>query len=202
MRTLPKLALLLFHLGLSSTFAADAPKPVDFPPIDSARRVGGELISADFTMPPHASAKYLNAEADLRDVPLGTRFLFFLNQDSRGGFSRLATMQDQFTEDATASVSYRLEEVKPGEGKLIATKRGIAKQQDVPGRKEWLVNDERRMWMGGRQVKLSDLAVGDALPANLTGELRGAPSRCTDIWIGAETRKLVTAQRSKNPEKK
>ena len=33
---------------------------------------------------------------------------------------------------------------------------------------------------------------GDALLVNLTGEQTGAPSHCTDIWIGADTHKLVT----------
>ena len=90
----------------------------EFPPHHSDRRIGGELVErgfhpsrtgqfrmsktgelVDFTMPPYGSVNYLNAEADLRDVPLGTFFLFFLNQDQHGQFTRLATMQDQFTMD-------------------------------------------------------------------------------------------------------
>ena len=43
-------------------------------------------------MPPYGAINYLNAEADLRDVPLGTYFLFFLNQDAHGRFTRLATI--------------------------------------------------------------------------------------------------------------
>ncbi|MDB6117675.1 MAG: hypothetical protein JWO08_1456, partial [Verrucomicrobiaceae bacterium] len=96
------------------------PKPLEFPPHHSDRRISGEFVSADFvhrtgqfrmsktgelvdfTMPPYGAINYLNAQADLRDVPLGTFFLFFLNQDSSGGFTRLATMQDQFTMDMGA----------------------------------------------------------------------------------------------------
>src|SRR5271155_5376810 len=66
------------------------PKPGEFPPHHSDHRVGGELVAADFihrsgtfrvnrtgelvdfTMPPYGTVGYLNAEADLRDVPLGT----------------------------------------------------------------------------------------------------------------------------------
>ena len=40
-------------------------------------------------------------------------------------------------------------------------------------------------------------AVGDILRANVTGELPGTPSRCTEIWVGEETLKQVTAQQSK-----
>src|SRR6476661_1385229 len=84
------------------------PKTGEFPPHHSDRRISGELVAADFihrtgqfrtsktgelvefTMPPYGAVNYLNAEADLRDVPLGTYFLFFLNQDEQGGFTRLA----------------------------------------------------------------------------------------------------------------
>ncbi len=70
------------------------PKPLEFPPHHSDRRINGELVSADFihrtgqfrasatgelmdfTMPPYGAVNYLNSEADLRDVPLGTFFSF------------------------------------------------------------------------------------------------------------------------------
>lgn len=79
----------------------------EFPPHHSDKRIGGELVQADFihrtgqfrmnktgelmsfTMPPYGAINHLNAEADLRDVPLGTSFLFFLNQDPNGNFTRL-----------------------------------------------------------------------------------------------------------------
>src|SRR5205814_6250433 len=113
----------------------------------SDRRISGELISADFvhhagqfrmsktselvdfTMPPYGAVNYLNAEADLRDIPLGTYFLFFLNQDKQGAFTRLATMQDQFTMDAGHSFFYRLDEAKLAEGKLLVTKQSLPKNQ-------------------------------------------------------------------------
>ena len=72
-------------------------------------------------MPPYGAINYLNAEADLRDVPMGTYFLFFLNQDSHGNFTRLATMQDQYSMDAGHSFSYRLDEAKLAEGKLVCS---------------------------------------------------------------------------------
>lgn len=186
------------------------PKPLEFPPHHSDRRISGELVSVDFvhrtgqfratksgelmdfTMPPYGAINYLNAEADLRDVPLGTFLLFFLNQDADGKFTRLATMQDQFTMDAGHRFSYRLDELKLAEGKLLTTKQSISKKQPDLGKKELLVKDETRVWKGGAQVKLADLAPGDELLFNLTGKTATSPGWCSDIWVGAETHQLAT----------
>lgn len=191
------------------------PKPLEFPPHHSDRRISGELVSADFvhrtgqfrvsqtgelvdfTMPPYGVVNYLNAEADLRDVPLGTFFLFFLNQDADGKFTRLATMQDQFTMDAGHSFSYRLDELKLAEGKVLTTKQSISKKQPDLGKKELFVKDETRVWKGGQQVKLTDLAAGDELLFNLAGRTAANPGWCSDIWIGAETHQLATEQQRK-----
>ena len=186
------------------------PKPLEFPPHHSDRRIGGELVSVDFvhrsgqfrmsktgelvdfTIPPYGAVNYLNAEADLRDLPLGTFFLFFLNQDADGKFTRLATMQDQFTMDAGHSFSYRLDEVKLSEGKLLTTKQSLPKNQPDLGKKELLVKDETRVWKGAAQVKLADLTAGDELLFNLTGKTATSPGWCSDIWVGAETHRLAT----------
>jgi hypothetical protein len=105
------------------------PKSLEFPPYHSERRVSGALVAVDFIhrtgqfrtsnsgeivhfrMPPYGTIRYLNSEADFRDVPLGTFLLFFLHQDEDGRFTQLATMQDQFTMDASAGFSYRVDEV-------------------------------------------------------------------------------------------
>jgi len=191
------------------------PKPGEFPPHHSDHRVGGELVSADFIhrtgqfrasktgelvdfiLPPYGSVNYLNADADLRDVPLGTFFLFFLNPDSSGNFTRLATMQDQFTMDARRGFSYRLDELKLADGKLLTTKQSLSKGQTDLGRKELLVNDQTHVWKGNQEIKLTDLASGDELLSNLTDKTAASPGRCTDIWAGAETHKLATEQQHK-----
>ena len=71
-------------------------KAGEFPPLHSEQRVSGELVEADFihragqfqmegtgelvdfTLTPYAIVRYRNAEADLRDIPLGTRCEFYL----------------------------------------------------------------------------------------------------------------------------
>jgi hypothetical protein len=190
------------------------PKPLEFPPHHSDRRISGTLISADFIhrtgqfrtsktgevvdffMPPYASIHYLKAEADLRDVPLGTDFLFFLNDDGHGHFTRLATMQDQFSIDAGHSFSYRLDEARLGEGKLLATKQSIPKNQPDLGKAELHVNAATRVWKEDQQVKIEDLKPGDELLYDLTGRTASNPGVCTDIWVGAETHQRVTEQQS------
>jgi hypothetical protein len=191
------------------------PKPSEFPPHHSDHRVSGELVSADFirrmgqfrttksgelvdfTLPPYGSIIYLNAEADLRDIPLGTFFLFFLHQDSQGNFTRLATMQDQYSMDAGHSFSYRLDALKLDEGKLLTTKQSLPKSQPDLGKKELLVTDRTQVWKDDQQLKLADLAVGDELLFNLTGKTAQSPGICTDIWVGSDTHKLTTEQQRK-----
>ncbi|HSU67585.1 MAG TPA: hypothetical protein VLJ39_11990 [Tepidisphaeraceae bacterium] len=186
------------------------PRPGEFPPHGSAHRVGGELVSADFIrrtgqfrasrtgelidfiMPPYGSVNYLNTDADLRDVPLGTFFVFFLNQDSHGKFTRLATMQDQYSMDAGQGWTYRLDALNLADGKLLTTKQNVSKQQPGLGKRELLVDERTRLWKGDKQIKPSDLAVGDELLFNLTGTTAENPGRCTDIWVGAETHNAVT----------
>src|SRR5437867_3805906 len=80
-----------------------------------------------------------------------------------------ATMQDQFTMDAGHGFTYRLDEPKLGEGKLLVTKQSLPKNQPDLGTSELLVNDKTRVWKGEEQVKLRDLAVGDELLYSRTG---------------------------------
>jgi len=199
-----------------------APKPLEFPPHHSDRRISGEIVSADFihrtgqfrmsktgelmdfSMPPYGAINYLNAEADLRDVPMGTYFLFFLNQDGRGNFTRLATMQDQYSMDAGHGFTYRLDEVKLADGKLLTTQHSIPKAREGLGKKELLVTKDTRVWRARSgtqelvQKKLEDLKPGDELLFNLTGKTATSPGVCTDIWVGTETHTLSTeVQRKK-----
>jgi hypothetical protein len=183
-------------------------KPGEFPPLHSEHRVGGELVEADFihragqfrrsdtgelvdfTLPAFGSVSYLNAEADLRDVPLGTYMVFFLYQDEKGAFTKAASIQDEYTMLASQGFTYRLNEAKLAEGKIFVTTAG-------PDRIQLAVNDKTRVWKGDKQVKLTDLAVGDDLLVNLTANTATSRGRCTDIWVGAENHKLATERQRK-----
>ncbi len=190
----------------------------EFPPHHSDHRVGGELIAADyihrsgvmrrdgtgelmpFTMPPYASVYYLNAEADLRDVPLGTYFLFFLNQDAHGDFTVLATMQDEFTMLANHGFTYRmdsLEAPKPGVRKLAVVKMKGGDNPSEVGRNELNVDERTRVWKGSTRIALADLAPGDLLLPNLSGTGAQRPRRCTDLWVGVEAQRQASEEQRK-----
>ncbi len=190
-------------------------KAGEFPPHHSDHRVGGELVAADyihrsgtfridhsgelvdFTMPPFGAVYYLNFEADLRDVPLGTYYLFFLHQDGKGAFTRVSNMEDEYTMVANHGFSYRLDEVRGGEKKLLATKRKVAEGTEV-GRSELLYDDATRVWRGEQRIAVADLMPGDELLFSASGDQPGKPRRCTEIWVGAATQAAATAaQRSR-----
>jgi len=103
---LPLLAVLL--LAALALHAAE----LTFPKLADAEPVRGELTSADFihrsgqfrtetgelmefTMPPFAVMKVRGAEADLREIPLGTKMTFLMLPDENGRLTRLVTTDDE-----------------------------------------------------------------------------------------------------------
>ncbi len=65
------------------------------------------------------------------------------------------------------------------------------------GRLELRITPETRLWKGGQQGNLCDLADGDVLLVNYLGEQTGAPHLCADLFVGAETHKLFTERQAK-----
>jgi hypothetical protein len=168
-------------------------QPGVFPPHHSDHRVGGTLIAADFihragrfridhtgevvdfTMPPFATIAYHNAEAELRDVPLGTFFLFFLHQDAQGAFTRVATMQDEYSMLANHGLTWRIAGLRLGAGRLDVVKQKLSENK----------LDERH-----------DELLVDVLLIEL-GEGRG-PRRCSDLYVGVDTHAAVTEKQRKS----
>ncbi len=188
-------------------------QPGAFPPHHSDHRVGGTLIAADFihragrfridrtgevvdfTMPPFATIAYHNAEAELRDVPLGTFFLFFLHQDAQGAFTRVATMQDEYSMLANHGFTWRVAGLRLAAGRVDVVEQKLSENKLDERHDELLVDAATRVWKGDQQVKLEDLAVGDVLLIEL-GEGRG-PRRCSDLYVGLDTHAAVTEKQRK-----
>ncbi|MFO1483336.1 MAG: hypothetical protein U1F71_08275 [Verrucomicrobiaceae bacterium] len=95
-----------------------------FPKFTDAKRVRGELVSADFihrsgqfrtgkgelidfTMPPYAVMKYRGSEADMREVPLGTKMDFLLLPGVSGRPMLLLTTDDGQKPDAEQQKKFR-----------------------------------------------------------------------------------------------
>ncbi|MBI1374576.1 MAG: hypothetical protein GC159_17805 [Phycisphaera sp.] len=199
--------------GAACLYADD--KPLAFPPLGSAHRIDGALFGVDFvhrtgqfrtsdtgelvdfTLPPYGAIRYLDAEADLRDVPLGTRFRFLMIQDDDGRFTRLVAMQDDFSADAAAAVTYRLDEAKLDAGTLIATKHNVEQKQDDLGKIELRVTPQTRVWKAEKPAELKDLTPGDELLYNVAAGTAEHPGVCTDIWVGVDTHKAATEAQKK-----
>ena len=116
---LPMVFSLLTRVALCLAVLATAHAvDTEFPSFEKARRVRGELVSADFihragqfrtekgeltdfTMPPYGIMKFHGCEADMRDVPLGTNLEFVLLPDAQGKFTRLATTESFGEADAS-----------------------------------------------------------------------------------------------------
>jgi hypothetical protein len=143
--------------------------------------------------------------AELDDIPPGTRCRFHLFQDEKGAFTKASLVSDEFSFLASNAITWRVQALKLGEGKLHVarqipeTKNYNGDMERIPdiGCAELRVNGGTRVWKGGNPANLTDIAVGDALLVNLTAEQPGSPSRCTDIWIGADTHKVVTEEQAK-----
>jgi len=207
------LALPLF--GADDSKPAYTLKPLEFPPLNSEKRVAGELVTLDFyhrkgqfrtatgelidfSMPAYGAAFFLNYEADLRDLPLGLRCVFYMFNDEHGKLSRAVAVKDQYTLDASEGIAYRLDEAKVAEGKLLVTRQRTSKTppEDL-GKQELVVSDQTKVWKGGKQAQLSDLAAGDLLLFNSRIENGGKPGLCTDIYAGAEAQKQASEAQKK-----
>ncbi|HTU25569.1 MAG TPA: hypothetical protein VMF30_09240, partial [Pirellulales bacterium] len=212
-----------YRTDFASTAAAGADRPwyqlrpSVFPPKGSEHRIEGELVAADFirrrgqfrttgsgqlvdfVLPPFGSVYFLGAEADLRDVPLGTHCTFFLYQDATGAFTQCANLRDDFTLAAADGLSYRLEEARPAEGKLLVSphRAGDAPPADgQPVRIELPVTDKTRIWRGEGEIKLADLAVGDELLFNRVEAAAGV-GPAIDIWVGTDVQHKATETQRK-----
>lgn len=122
----------LFASLLLTIFALSA-EANEFPSLADARRVRGELESADFVhrtgqfrdekgqliefmMPPYAIMQYRGAEADLREIPLGAKLTFVMLPNVPGKPARLVTAES--SEPADEAQQKKFEE--------FTQKRGVA----------------------------------------------------------------------------
>ena len=156
-----------------------------------------------------SSVRYHDADATLADIPLGTRCHFHLYQDAKGAFTQASLVTDDFSWLALNFITYRIESLDLANGVFEAA-RQIPPPFNYNGDKVSVpdlghgilhVDAETRVWKGGQPAKVSDLAVGDALTINFTGESADTAFRCREIYIGAESQTFATeAQEQKHAD--
>ncbi len=200
-------------------------KPGEFPPYRSQHVVSGELLTSDsahrsgtfrtdvtgevvtFTMPSLATIMHVNAEAELDDLSVGTRYSFFLYPDEKGAFTRAAVIADDFTRLADRTISFRVTGIHLKEGNLSLAKQLDPLKDDKDhlvtppdlGQGEFTVDEKTRVWKGDKQAALGDIAIGDQLQLALSGATPTSRGHCTDVWMGPETIKHATeSQRARH----
>ena len=187
------------------------PKAGEFPPFHTEHRTEGTLLAVDyvhrtgvlrddgtgdlvdFSMPPFAGVRYLNAQADLRDIPLGINLSVFLHPDDSGAFTQVTWLCDDFTSMAARTATYHLDGSKVGEGMLIASLQYPGRHEIASGSQKLLVDARTRVWKDGKQITLGELVVGDALLVNRGARTAAGMGPCVDIWVGADTHQRATA---------
>jgi hypothetical protein len=191
------------------------------PPPFSEHVVFGQLVQADaktssgkfiselkgeevsFTLLKQHTLKYLGADPQFAQLPIGQRYRFHLYQDNKGAFTHVSFISDDFSHRAANSTTARVTAIQGDQihlgWQLPLVKDYNGDMQRAPDIASSIVraNDATRVWKADQQVKRADLQVGDVLLFNRTAELPGKPSYCTDLWIGEETHKLVTEKQRK-----
>ena len=166
----------------------------------------GEVV--DFTLIEKAKVRWLNKDAKLEDIPAGTRCRFSLYQDEKGAFTRASFVSDDFSHRAGNYVTLRVEAIRLADNRIevswllpeVKNYNGDMERPQPIGHSVLRVTKDTRAWKLDKPVALADLAVGDLMLINSTAELPGRPAECTDLWIGEDTIKLVSA--AKKPDAK
>ena len=199
-------ALLAAFAGLGATAAAapDAgtPKPVAavLEQVDFIHRTGrcricpaGEIVA--FDLAPDAVVETVGADADLRDLPLGTAFEFTLERGADGRRDRATVIRDRFSVDALAGVAYRVEAVNADAGMIrvvpLARVAGDKKEPSPGAPTEFRTNARTQIWKGDKKVTLAALQAGDEIRVNRGGV--GA-AVCTEIWAGRDPQAAASAR--------
>jgi hypothetical protein len=191
----------------------DVPKYVNapraFPTWEQAKPIDGALVEVDvihrtgivredgsgalraFTMPANGTVSRLGIQADLRDVPLGTHGRWYFLPDKHGASTQLGAFHDDATQAARENIRFRVEAVDVRSGTI--TVQPLKGDQPAPGADRIALKTDRytRFRKGDADARLTDVAAGDLLIVNRTGEL--SAHRASEVWIGTEAHATAVA---------
>ncbi|HEX3135578.1 MAG TPA: hypothetical protein VHX44_18595, partial [Planctomycetota bacterium] len=184
----------------------DVPKYLNaqrpFPAWESAKSVDGSLVEADvihrrgifredgsgtlrtFTMPANGVVARLGADADLRDIPLGTHGRFYLLPDQSGALVRLAALHDDSSLLIRDGVQWKVEGIDAASGTIAVFPQKDGQPAIGAVRFDLKSDQHTRFRKGEGEATVGDLVVGDLLLVDLVGD--GAQRRCSEVWVGAD----------------
>lgn len=167
-------------------------------------RIEGTEKVVDFTLIEKPALKRLGNDAPLDSFERGQRHRFHTYQDQKGEFTRVSYIADEFSHQSSIFMTARVIAFKQEEQQLdvawqlpeVKDYNGDMQRPKDTGHTRLKVDADTRLWKGDSQAQPADLAVGDVILFNL-----GGPSlRCSDVWIGQDTHKLVI-EKGKKPVK-
>jgi hypothetical protein len=182
-------------------------KPLEFPPENAAQRVSGELTRVDafrragelrvdgsgesreFVLLPFGNAAYLGAEADLRELPIGTHVTVLLYADQKGRPTRASNVLDDFSLSVREGPVLKLVHIDVAAG-VIEVARGSSPSTVS-------LNEKTRVWKGDKESKAAELLEGDELRVNFGGKTASGTPLCSEIYAGADAQKAATARQQK-----
>ena len=176
--------------------------PRAFPTWEQTKPIDGSLVEVDVihrtaivredgsdtlhavTMPANGVISRIGVWSDLRDVPLGTHGRWYLLPDKRGALTQLGAFHDDATLSARENVRFRVEAIDAASS-TISIQPMKGDQPAAGATKIALKTDQyTRFRKGNADAKFADVAVGDLLTLNRSGD--SAAHRASEVWIGAD----------------
>ena len=172
-----------------------------------------------FVMLPYGSIRYHGAQAELRDIPIGTHLhgWFYLGPDGlqeakppgyprkpkqsdKSSFNRVFSFEDDFSFYQGQGAAWKIRSIDKEQQTLSAervnrvrseTQQGMVR--GLTGLQTFPFDSATRVWKGRQIATLDDdyLKPGQEVQLNLTWATLFGPGRCIDIWLDEESREVA-----------
>lgn len=164
----------------------------------------------DFAMLPYGMIYYHGAQAELRDIPLGTHLhgSFYLPPKGEENtipptkgppqygskFNHAILLEDDFSYFQRRGQAWEVVEANREKGRMKVAASGKSAGGDFEAEHTLWIDDATRVWKGKSSAEWTELAVGQVVQLNLTWspEWRNRQFRASDVWIDEESRAVAT----------
>lgn len=162
--------------------------------LTDAKAGTGQFLTAktgepvNFTLVQKHTLKHIGQDAQFADLPLGQRYRFHCYQDTKGQFTRVTFISDEFSHQATNQCTARIASVHSDKLHLawmlplVKDYNGDMQRPKPFGHSIVRISEATKVLKGDQALKPTDLKIGDEIRFNLTAEMPGKPSQATEIW--------------------